>query len=83
MYLNYSRGLRFDEPPDYLYLRQLFRVLFRTLNHNYDYVFDWSLAKLPNIHTWDKETEDHWKSVAEEERKLAGYDPEVRVNTKN
>lgn len=25
MYLNYCRTLRFDEPPDYMYLRQLFR----------------------------------------------------------
>ena len=33
MYLSYTRGLRFDESPDYMYLRQLFRILFRTLNH--------------------------------------------------
>ena len=45
MYLNYCRGLRFDEMPDYMYLRQLFRILFRTLNHQYDYVFDWSMLK--------------------------------------
>lgn len=31
--------------PDYMYLRQLFRILFRTLNHQYDYVFDWSMLK--------------------------------------
>jgi len=40
MYLNYCRGLRFEEVPDYMYLRQLFRILFRTLNHQYDYTFD-------------------------------------------
>jgi len=45
MYLNYCRGLRFDEAPDYMYLRQLFRILFRTLNHQYDYVFDWTILK--------------------------------------
>ncbi|CAB3982927.1 casein kinase I isoform alpha isoform X2 [Paramuricea clavata] len=45
MYLNYCRGLRFEEAPDYMYLRQLFRILFRTLNHQYDYVFDWTLLK--------------------------------------
>jgi len=45
MYLNYTRGLRFEEMPDYMYLRQLFRILFRTLNHQYDYVFDWSMLK--------------------------------------
>ncbi|XP_060528459.1 casein kinase I-like isoform X2 [Cylas formicarius] len=45
MYLNYCRGLRFDEPPDYMYLRQLFRILFRTLSHRYDWTFDWTLLK--------------------------------------
>jgi len=45
MFLNYCRGLRFDEAPDYMYLRQLFRILFRTLNHQYDYVFDWTILK--------------------------------------
>ncbi|CAK6446333.1 unnamed protein product [Pipistrellus nathusii] len=43
MYLNYCRGLRFEDAPDYTYLRQLFHVLFRTLNHQYDYAFDWSM----------------------------------------
>lgn len=28
-----------------MYLRQLFRILFRTLNHQYDYSFDWTLLK--------------------------------------
>ena len=45
MYLNYCRGLRFEEAPDYMYLRQLFRILCRTLNHSYDYIFDWTLLK--------------------------------------
>lgn len=45
MYLNYCRGLRFEEAPDYMYLRQLFRILFRTLSHQYDYVFDWTILK--------------------------------------
>ena len=45
MYMNYCRGLRFEEAPDYMYLRQLFRILFRTLNHIYDYVFDWTMLK--------------------------------------
>jgi casein kinase 1 alpha len=45
MYLNYCRGLRFEEAPDYMYLRQLFRILFRTLNYQYDYTFDWTTMK--------------------------------------
>ncbi|UYV77400.1 CSNK1A1 [Cordylochernes scorpioides] len=45
LYLNYCRGLRYAEEPDYNYVRQLFRTLFRTLNYRYDYVFDWALFK--------------------------------------
>ncbi|EDW66236.1 casein kinase I-like [Drosophila novamexicana] len=45
MYLNYCRSLRFEEAPDYMYLRQLFRILFRTLNHQYDYIYDWTMLK--------------------------------------
>lgn len=50
MYLNYCRGLRFEEAPDYMYLRQLFRILFRTLNHQYDYTFDWTMLKQKAAH---------------------------------
>lgn len=45
MYLNYCKGLKFDENPDYMYLRQLFRVLFRMNNHQYDFIYDWSTFK--------------------------------------
>uniref|UniRef100_A0A8C2W870 non-specific serine/threonine protein kinase n=1 Tax=Chinchilla lanigera TaxID=34839 RepID=A0A8C2W870_CHILA len=43
MYLNYCRGLHFEEAPDYMYLRQLSRILFRTLTHKY--TFDWTMLK--------------------------------------
>ncbi len=47
VYLNYCRGLRFDELPDYSYLRkELFRRLFlNRLNYQYDFRFDWNLLK--------------------------------------
>lgn len=43
MYISYCRCLRFEEIPDYMYLRQMFRILFRTLNFQYDWAFDWSI----------------------------------------
>ncbi|CAL8102878.1 unnamed protein product [Orchesella dallaii] len=42
IYLNYTRSLMFEEEPDYNYLKQILRLLFRSLNYTYDYVFDWS-----------------------------------------
>merc|ERR1711915_864065 len=44
-YLNYCRSLRFEEKPDYSYLRQLFRNLFHRQGFTYDYVFDWNMFK--------------------------------------
>ncbi len=43
IYLNYCRSLRFDDKPDYSYLRKLFRDLFVREGFQYDYVFDWSV----------------------------------------
>ncbi|KAH7640487.1 casein kinase I [Dermatophagoides farinae] len=45
MFLNYCRGLRFEEDPDYMYLRQLFRILFRSHHYEYDYEYDWTIRK--------------------------------------
>ena len=45
MYLNHCRDLRFEEQPDYLYLRHLFFTLFHTLNETHDYNFDWVVLK--------------------------------------
>merc|ERR1719181_1573127 len=39
------RSLRFDDKPDYLYLRKLFRDLFIKEGYQYDYVFDWTILK--------------------------------------
>ena len=59
IYLNYCRSLRFDDKPDYSYLRKLFRDLFVREGFQYDYVFDWSVQPGP-------------KAVAQDEATLAG-----------
>lgn len=48
-YLNHTRNLRFDEKPDYSFLRQLFRNLFHRLGYTYDYVFDWNMLKFVSV----------------------------------
>ncbi|TQD84448.1 hypothetical protein C1H46_029979 [Malus baccata] len=40
-YLNYCRSLRFDEKPDYAYLRKLFRRLFDRKGYRRDLKYDW------------------------------------------
>ncbi|KAK9888142.1 hypothetical protein WA026_000412 [Henosepilachna vigintioctopunctata] len=44
-YLHYCRQLKFEQNPDYNYLRQLFRTLFHRQGFTYDYVFDWNMLK--------------------------------------
>ncbi|CAO3689874.1 unnamed protein product [Rhizopus stolonifer] len=46
IYLNYVRSLRFDDKPDYSYLRKLFRDLFVREGFQYDYIFDWTVRKM-------------------------------------
>eukprot|EP01067_Filipodium_phascolosomae_P001359 Filipodium_phascolosomae@DN1920_c0_g1_i1.p1 len=42
-YLNYCRSLRFEDRPDYAYLRRLFKDLFFRENYQYDFIFDWTI----------------------------------------
>ncbi|CAM0140263.1 unnamed protein product [Umbelopsis sp. WA50703] len=44
-YMTYVMALRFDDKPDYKYLRKLFRDLFTRERYVWDYVFDWTVAK--------------------------------------
>ncbi|KAF1993985.1 kinase-like protein [Amniculicola lignicola CBS 123094] len=44
-YSEHVRSLRSDEPPNYVYLRRLFRNLFRRKGYEYDHVFDWTALK--------------------------------------
>mmetsp|Transcript_26235 Transcript_26235/g.66772 ORF Transcript_26235/g.66772 Transcript_26235/m.66772 type:complete len:353 (-) Transcript_26235:813-1871(-) len=44
-YFQYCRSLRFDDKPDYSYLRKMFRDLFAREGYQWDYVFDWTILK--------------------------------------
>ncbi|XP_042397788.1 casein kinase 1-like isoform X1 [Zingiber officinale] len=48
-YFHYCRSLRFEDKPDYSYLRRLFRELFIREGHQFDYVFDWTILKYPQM----------------------------------
>lgn len=43
IYLNYCRSLKFEEKPDYKYLRGIFRTLFYQHGYTYDFQWDWLL----------------------------------------
>eukprot|EP00217_Crustomastix_stigmatica_P012674 CAMPEP_0183796656 /NCGR_PEP_ID=MMETSP0803_2-20130417/12096_1 /TAXON_ID=195967 /ORGANISM="Crustomastix stigmata, Strain CCMP3273" /LENGTH=344 /DNA_ID=CAMNT_0026041309 /DNA_START=42 /DNA_END=1073 /DNA_ORIENTATION=+ len=44
-YFQQCRSMRFEDKPDYSYLRKLFRDLFIHEGYQYDYVFDWTILK--------------------------------------
>ncbi|KAG5853952.1 hypothetical protein ANANG_G00032280 [Anguilla anguilla] len=69
-YLNFCRSLRFDDKPDYSYLRQLFRNLFHRQGFSYDYVFDWNMLKFGASRT----AED-----GERERRGGGEERDERI----
>jgi casein kinase 1 len=45
-FVNYTRSLRFEDKPDYHYLRKLFRDLFIKESYQMDYVFDWTIKSI-------------------------------------
>ncbi|XP_012569783.1 casein kinase 1-like protein 6 isoform X2 [Cicer arietinum] len=50
-YFHYCRSLRFEDKPDYSYLKRLFRDLFIREGYQFDYVFDWTVLKYPQYGT--------------------------------
>ena len=43
MYMNYCRSLRFEDRPDYAYLRRLLKAVFFSEGYQHDFVFDWTI----------------------------------------
>ncbi|RAL43454.1 hypothetical protein DM860_012595 [Cuscuta australis] len=48
-YFKYCRSLRFESKPDYSYLKGLFKDLFIREGYQFDFVFDWTILKYPQI----------------------------------
>ncbi|KAI8076788.1 casein kinase I like hhp1, variant 2 [Halteromyces radiatus] len=69
IYLNYTRSLRFDDKPDYGYLRKLFRDLFLREGYQYDYVFDWTMFKLNESDEARKQSESKMKQAKDNNNK--------------
>ena len=47
-YLNYCRSLRFDDKPDYSYLRRIMRELFYRKGYSNDATYDWTILNYQN-----------------------------------
>lgn len=49
LYLNYCRNLKFEEKPDYGYLRKLFKDLMMKNHFDNDFAFDWIIKKAGGV----------------------------------
>mmetsp|Transcript_108881 Transcript_108881/g.243102 ORF Transcript_108881/g.243102 Transcript_108881/m.243102 type:complete len:383 (-) Transcript_108881:163-1311(-) len=63
-YLNYCRSLRFEDRPDYAYLRRLLKDLFFREGYQYDFVFDWTIL---NYQSKDGKSGDPFPKQGEED----------------
>ncbi|XP_073015986.1 casein kinase 1-like protein 9 isoform X2 [Primulina eburnea] len=63
-YFHYCRSLRFEDKPDYSYLKRLFRDLFIREGYQFDYVFDWTILKYPQIGTSSRARNPSGNAVA-------------------
>ena len=43
LFLTYCRGLKFDERPDYPFIKKIFKDLFTRSLFEFDYIFDWTI----------------------------------------
>jgi len=46
-YIHYCRALRFEDKPDYNFLKGLFREVMGRQGYKYDLVYDWTLTEAP------------------------------------
>ncbi|XP_010527403.1 PREDICTED: casein kinase 1-like protein 11 isoform X1 [Tarenaya hassleriana] len=73
-YFHYCRSLRFEDKPDYSYLKRLFRDLFIREVYQFDYVFDWTILKYPQIGSSSRQRPNPRPSAERAEKPAVGQD---------
>ena len=79
-YISYCKNLGFEDQPDYLFVRRLFKDLFLRLGYEYDYLFDWVLQGRKS--RGSTSPEKSWNRLEEEkekERKEVGANQEIEA----
>ena len=52
LYLHYCKALKFEDKPDYSYLKKMFKGLFYREDFHHEMVFDWTLVNVNNIYIY-------------------------------
>ena len=50
-FINYARNMKFEEKPDYAYLKNLIKSAMKTSNLEMDFVYDWSKKHAKKVDT--------------------------------
>jgi hypothetical protein len=76
-YFEHVRSLRFDDRPDYDYLKRMFRELFFRKGFRYDNIYDWDILALPSSER-EKLTPDYTTGIDTAERPLGPSDRDLK-----
>lgn len=45
LFMNYCRNLKFEEAPNYTYIKRIFRELYVKCGFEHDFIFDWTIQR--------------------------------------
>ncbi|EDO07854.1 putative casein kinase I [Babesia bovis T2Bo] len=66
-FINYARSLRFEDRPDYPYLRRILKDLFFRQGYQYDFIFDWTFLHTAQLmHTMVNEDIERFERMNRE-----------------
>jgi len=77
-YLDYCRGLQFDDRPDYAHLRRQFKDLFFREKHQCDFIFDWTVVNHQSRASRHVEEQEAPEKQAKEEGDILGAQRDCR-----
>lgn len=82
IYLNYARNLKYEERPDYSYLRKMFKELFFRREYEWDYIYDW--CSVPDMVDPDDDTipENEFHRTFTKDNHRGDHKLKIIINTK-
>ncbi len=78
-YFEYCRSLRFEDKPDYAYLKRLFRDLFSRQTFEMDHQFDWCLYNRDKGKAPSRENIDDSKKERDREREMRRHNAKAQA----
>lgn len=71
--MQYVRGLKFEERPDYSYLRKLLNAAFARQGAEFDYVYDWIVKKQRSMQQKAMLADQSLQQPAQPKHNLSGF----------